>query len=76
MATYVCPDRDVPGEENCRLCHGAGKILPDKLFGKFRDKMPCPRCRGTGNCPTCRGFAVIEAEGESGAMPRRARTGR
>ena len=65
MATHICPDCDIPGQGNCRLCHGKGKILPGKLFGKIRDEMPCPRCRGTGNCPTCRGFAVIEAEGES-----------
>ena len=66
MATHICPDCDIPGEGNSRLCHGKGKILPGKLFGKFRDEMPCPRCRGTGNCPTCPGFAVIEAGGESG----------
>jgi hypothetical protein len=40
------------------------KSSQDKLFGKIRDEIPCPRCRGTGNCPTCGGFAVIEAGGK------------
>jgi DnaJ-class molecular chaperone len=66
MATVICPDCDVPGEGNCRLCHGEGKIFPGKLFGKVRDEIPCPRCKGNGNCQTCGALGEIEAGGESG----------
>lgn len=66
MATHTCPDCDSPGEGNCRRCHGEGRILPDKSFGKFAAEIPCSRCKGTGDCPTCGGTGEIEADGESG----------
>jgi DnaJ-class molecular chaperone len=66
MATQSCRDCDTPGEGNCRRCHGDGKILPDKSFGKFAAEIPCSRCKGTGACPTCGGTGVIEVARESG----------
>jgi DnaJ-class molecular chaperone len=66
MTTQICPDCDVPGEGNCRGCHGTGKIPSDKSFGEFHAAVVCPRCKGSGNCQTCGGLGEIEAGGESG----------
>ena len=66
MATQTCHDCDIPGEGNCRRCHGEGRILSDKSFGPFDAEIPCPRCEGTGACPACGGTGEIEAGGESG----------
>jgi DnaJ-class molecular chaperone len=61
MTTQICPDCDVPGEGDCRACHGTGKIPSDKSFGEFPAEIACPRCKGSGNCQTCGGLGVIEA---------------
>jgi hypothetical protein len=66
LLNHACPDCDVPGEGSCSRCHGKGKIIPDKSFGRFRAEITCPLCKGNGACPTCGGTGVAETGGESG----------
>jgi DnaJ-class molecular chaperone len=67
MATQTCPDCDTPGDGNCPLCHGKGKVLEDELSATtaFRYESPCSACHGSGECRTCGGLGEIEIGGES-----------
>jgi DnaJ-class molecular chaperone len=60
----TCLDCDVPGEGCCSRCHGAGKTMPDQSFGHFHAEVICPRCKGSGVCPTCGGTGEVEYGGE------------
>jgi len=55
MSIHICSDCDIAGDGHCSRCHGRGKTLPDKSLGKFRVEIFCPRCKGSGSCPTCGG---------------------
>jgi DnaJ-class molecular chaperone len=66
MLAKTCSDCDIPGEGKCSRCHGKGKTIPDKSFGRFRAEITCPLCKGSGACPTCGGTGEVETGGESG----------
>jgi len=66
MSAHTCLDCDIPGEGDCSRCHGKGKVLPDKSFGRFHAEITCPRCKGSGTCPICRGTGEVEIGGEGG----------
>jgi DnaJ-class molecular chaperone len=63
MNSYACPDCGTV-EGNCSRCHGSGKILSERHFGESAAEMPCPRCKGSGACPSCEGTGIIEVGGE------------
>jgi DnaJ-class molecular chaperone len=69
MATQTYCDCDSPGDGNCSVCHGKGKIFGDEIPGSFDIlgyESSCPACGGSGECQTCGGMGEIEVGGEGG----------
>ena len=68
MATQTCPDCDQPGDGNCVVCHGKGKIVTDEssAANAFGYESSCSACGGSGQCQTCGGMGEIEVGGEGG----------
>jgi DnaJ-class molecular chaperone len=69
MATLTCPDCDSPGDGNCPVCHGKGKVPGDAVpvaFDVLAHESSCSMCRGSGECQTCGGMGDLEIGGEGG----------
>jgi hypothetical protein len=67
MATHTCLDCDSPGDGNCSVCHGKGKILVGQIpgeFGVFGHESSCSACSGSGHCQTCGGTGETDVGGE------------
>jgi len=67
MSSHACLDCDSPGDGNCPVCHGIGKVLAARApssFGGLGDEVSCSSCGGTGECQKCEGSGVIEVGGE------------
>jgi len=67
MSTHVCLDCDSPGDGNCSVCHGAGRIAGVSYAtasGGYGSEPSCSACDGTGHCPKCEGSGEIEVGGE------------
>jgi hypothetical protein len=67
MSTHLCLECDSPGDGNCPVCHGIGKILGDSVpdtFGGLGDELSCASCSGSGECQKCDGSGQIEVGGE------------
>jgi len=63
MTTLTRPDCDHPGDGNCAVCHGKGKVLADELPGTvvvFGYEASCSACGGSGECQICGGMGEIE----------------
>src|ERR1035437_1412760 len=56
------------GNGKCSKCYGGGKAgtFADEIAG---GKPSCPRCHGTGRCPTCGGSGLVS--GSAAATPER-----
>jgi len=69
MTTQTCTACDFPGDGNCPVCHGKGKIPGVKIPGAFDElgqESSCSVCGGSGECQTCGGMGEIEIGGEGG----------
>lgn len=67
MSTYMCLDCDSPGDGNCPVCHGLGKMPGENVHGMLGghgDELSCASCSGSGECQKCEGSGVIEVGGE------------
>jgi len=67
MSTHMCLDCDSPGDGNCPVCHGIGKITGDNIPGAFAelgDELSCVACSGSGECQKCDGSGQVEVGGE------------
>ena len=57
-----CPDCDggmFKGDGKCSKCHGSGTLntILNDISGEDTE---CRQCRGSGECPTCRGEGLVE----------------
>ena len=69
MATQTCLACDSPGDGNCPVCHGKGRILGEEIPGAVDVlglEAACSACSGSGECQTCGGTGEIEVGGEGG----------
>jgi len=67
MSTHMCLDCDSPGDGNCPVCHGRGKIPGDNIpstLGGLGNESSCASCSGSGECQKCDGSGQIEVGGE------------
>ncbi len=67
MSNQACLDCDSPGDGNCAVCHGIGRVLAagaPAALGSLGDEISCSTCGGSGDCQKCDGSGVIEVGGE------------
>jgi hypothetical protein len=67
MSTHMCIDCDSPGDGNCPVCHGLGRMPGDNvqsMLGGFGNESSCVSCGGSGECRKCEGSGEIEIGGE------------
>ena len=67
MPTHMCLDCDSPGDGNCAVCHGIGKLPGANMAGTFErgNEVACAFCSGTGDCQKCDGSGEIDIGGEA-----------
>jgi hypothetical protein len=68
MSTHMCLDCDSPGDGNCPVCHGIGKMLVDGVpgtLGGIGEELSCASCSGSGECQKCDGTGQTEVGGEA-----------
>jgi hypothetical protein len=67
MSVHMCIDCDSPGDGNCSVCHGFGKIAGEgySLSTRgFDSDSSCASCGGSGLCQKCEGSGEVEVGGE------------
>ncbi len=66
MTTHICIDCDSPGDGNCAMCHGSGRLSGESYSaaGDFGGEYSCSSCGGSGHCPKCGGSGELEIGGE------------
>jgi len=67
MSTHLCNECDSPGDGNCPVCHGIGRLPGDSVSGSIDDLgggISCSACGGNGECQSCEGSGEIEFGGE------------
>ena len=67
MSTHLCHECDSPGDGNCPVCHGIGRLPGESLSGGFEElggEMSCSACNGSGECQACDGSGEVEFGGE------------
>jgi hypothetical protein len=69
MVTQACSVCDFPGDGNCSVCHGKGKVPGAEIPGAFYEfrhesSCSCSVCGGTGECQSCGGTGEFDVGGE------------
>ncbi len=68
MSSHMCLDCDAPGDGNCPVCHGIGKLPGEDVTDAYAgspNAVSCALCGGSGDCLRCDGSGQVEVGGEA-----------